>query len=282
MRIIVVDSEPLMVALLLRMLGRLGVRKFATANDGSQALGLLRARPYDLIIADVKTVPMGGLELLKFVRSDASSLRHTPFIVTADEAAGADIAAARAVGIDGFLLKPFSVARLRAGIEPLVNGNTSSGYSCAGWETQIRAIQGWRSGRLAPRLVEIAAITVGCILIVLMAVAVVHHGWAALPTNCLFSAVMDPLPGARSPDGQRSWTESQPGRLLFVYEPDDGFSEAIHAASRPLRGKNVERILKSRAAAIEGKRPGVKTIGNALPAFSQRAECREASAERQA
>jgi CheY-like chemotaxis protein len=119
MRIIVVDDEPRMAVLLLRMLGRLGLQRVDTANDGSEALGPIRERPYDLIIADLKTAPMSGLELLKVVRTDASRLRDTPFIMMAAEAAVADVAAASAVGIEGFLLKPFPVARLRATISGL-------------------------------------------------------------------------------------------------------------------------------------------------------------------
>jgi two-component system chemotaxis response regulator CheY len=118
MRIIVVD-QPFMVALLRRMLAGLGFERVDTAADGLEALGMLRERPYDLIMADLDLPPLGGLKLLKVVRSDTGSLRDTSFAMMATDAAVADVAAARRVGIDGFLLKPFPAARLRATINRL-------------------------------------------------------------------------------------------------------------------------------------------------------------------
>ena len=88
-------------------------RKFTyvEADDGDEAIEILRSRPVDLVIAGVNMPRKGGLSLLADVRSsDDPARRGIPFIlITADHDRAAK-GAAEALGVSAFLHKPVTGA----------------------------------------------------------------------------------------------------------------------------------------------------------------------------
>lgn len=108
-RVLVVDDEPNICRLLDRFLQRLG-HEVQTAGSVPDAVALLDANVFDLVITDLRLPGPSGLDLLMEVRARAPGTRMILMSAHADITA-----AATAVerGIDQLVLKPFDLDDLR-------------------------------------------------------------------------------------------------------------------------------------------------------------------------
>ena len=76
-------------------------------SNGAEALRKLQSRHYDLMISDTDMPGMSGAELMHSVRGD-EKLKSLPVIMLlAVGAAKKDVQDAVALGISGFVIKPF-------------------------------------------------------------------------------------------------------------------------------------------------------------------------------
>jgi MinD-like ATPase involved in chromosome partitioning or flagellar assembly/CheY-like chemotaxis protein len=112
--ILAIDDNPTNCDLLARQLKRQGYL-VTTATNASQALRLLKAIPFDLILIDVIMPGIDGLELLRQLKQD-ESFKHIPAI--AISALDAIDGAARCIelGAEDYLQKPFDPILLKARI----------------------------------------------------------------------------------------------------------------------------------------------------------------------
>jgi DNA-binding NtrC family response regulator len=108
-RILVVDDTELTRVHLHSILEQDGY-EVETVADGSAALDCLRARPFHLLITDLRMPDMDGLELLAKVR--AERLPFGVIVLTAFGDTQVALGAMKA-GADDFLTKPFEPDRLR-------------------------------------------------------------------------------------------------------------------------------------------------------------------------
>ena len=120
MPVLIVDDYPMMVRIIRNVLRQLGLADIDEAHDGRAALGLMRQKNYGLVISDWNMEPMTGYELLQAVRAD-DRLCHTPFIMVTAEAEAEKMAAAKAAGVDTYIVKPFSAAMLKSEIDVLLD-----------------------------------------------------------------------------------------------------------------------------------------------------------------
>jgi signal transduction histidine kinase len=114
-RLLVVDDDPSNRDLLRRRLERLGCR-VAVAEHGRQALEMLAASPFDLVLLDILMPDMDGYETLGRLKSDPA-LQHIPVIVLS--ALGDLASAVRCIelGAEDYLPKPIDRLLLRARVE---------------------------------------------------------------------------------------------------------------------------------------------------------------------
>lgn len=112
--ILAIDDNPANCDLLARRLEKQG-HSVTTATNAQQALRLIQAIPYDLILLDVIMPGMNGLELLKQLKRHRI-WRHIPVIMISalDELDGA--VKCIELGAEDYLHKPFSPTLLRARI----------------------------------------------------------------------------------------------------------------------------------------------------------------------
>ena len=90
------------------------------ATNGSDALRRLQAKKYDLLISDTEMPGMNGADLMPAVRAD-EKLKQLPAILMLAVGAGKqDVLDAVALGISGFIIKPFRPEQLRAQIKKVM------------------------------------------------------------------------------------------------------------------------------------------------------------------
>ena len=120
-RILVVEDDPVLRPLLVDTLEAIGWDTVAVA-DGIEALRTLRREgqfSFDLLITDIKMPHMDGLTLLKRIR------RFYPELTVLFISGVAGDEAMAAASADGFLTKPFRIARLEELIENALAARSS-------------------------------------------------------------------------------------------------------------------------------------------------------------
>ena len=112
-RLLVVDDSKMMRMGISRSLKQIGVRFIEEASHGRQALELLQAESFDLMLLDVEMPEMTGLEVLAQMQQHPQ-LRGFPVIVISGGQDIDDVVRCIEMGADDYLPKPFSQVLLKA------------------------------------------------------------------------------------------------------------------------------------------------------------------------
>jgi class 3 adenylate cyclase len=111
--LLVVDDNEDNRYTLARRLKREGYTNVTTANDGRQALELLRSKKFDLLLLDIMMPEMNGYQLLEHLKAD-SELRHLPVIMISAVGEVDSVVRCIELGAEDYLPKPFDATLLRA------------------------------------------------------------------------------------------------------------------------------------------------------------------------
>ena len=111
--LLVVDDNEDNRYTLTRRLKREGYTNLTTANDGRQALELLRAQKFDLMLLDIMMPEMNGYEVLEHLKADPE-LRHLPVIMISAVGEVESVVRCIELGAEDYLPKPFDATLLRA------------------------------------------------------------------------------------------------------------------------------------------------------------------------
>ncbi|RPI53666.1 MAG: response regulator, partial [Chloroflexi bacterium] len=111
-RILVVDDEPTTRRAVARALGLSGYEAESAAS-GEQALELLAARPYDLLLLDLRMPGMDGVEVMARAQERHPNLLIIVF--TAHATVHSAVEAVRAGAVD-YLLKPSTIRDIEAAV----------------------------------------------------------------------------------------------------------------------------------------------------------------------
>ncbi len=117
-RILIVDDHEDNLDLLRMMLGSQGYA-IETANDGLQALAMVRQQPPDLILLDVMMPRMSGYEVVEAIRAEAN-IGYIPIMLITAKQDLSDKVKGLNVGADDFLPKPVQSAELIAKVRALL------------------------------------------------------------------------------------------------------------------------------------------------------------------
>src|SRR5262245_36030754 len=110
--ILIVDDDPTIRAMYARVLGALGVVE--VASNGGEALRLLGARRYGVVLLDLHMPVMDGFVVLHSLSSKPGPNRDTPiYVVTADTSEQSRVRALRRHAVF-FLTKPVPIGTLTA------------------------------------------------------------------------------------------------------------------------------------------------------------------------
>jgi len=105
LRVLIVDDSRSMRRIIRGFLERSGVSRIAEAENGQEALDLVRFQTLDLIVSDLNMPVMTGMELLKTLKSDRK-LHGICFVVLTVEAVQKTMNRAMGMGADSYVVKP--------------------------------------------------------------------------------------------------------------------------------------------------------------------------------
>lgn len=98
--------------LLRSMLNGFGVRDVAEADNGADALQLVKQRNFDIILTDWEMPIIDGLELTRLVRDESNESPYVPVIMLTAYGERQKVMAARDMGVTEYLVKPVSAKQL--------------------------------------------------------------------------------------------------------------------------------------------------------------------------
>jgi two-component system chemotaxis response regulator CheY len=121
-QVLIVDDERTIQRLVMNVLQSLGFKDITAASSGRQAIALLSKQKFDFIITDWRMDDMDGADIIRFVRQSPDSPHPmTPIIMLTGNTEAHYVKTALALGVNGYLIKPFAadqlVRRIRAVIE---------------------------------------------------------------------------------------------------------------------------------------------------------------------
>ncbi|MBY0565076.1 MAG: response regulator [Hyphomonadaceae bacterium] len=115
-KVLVVDDQLTMRALIRSALQEIGIRDISDAPDGEEGFKTLLAAPAHLVISDYNMPKLDGLSFLRAVRAHEPT-RKIAFIMLTGRADKELVQRAMQFGVNNYVTKPFSPAALRAKIE---------------------------------------------------------------------------------------------------------------------------------------------------------------------
>ncbi len=113
-RVLVVEDNPVNLRVAASLLGQLGLRNISTAGDGRQAVELVKAGQFDLILMDVQMPGMDGLEATRQIRryEEQTGRPRVPIVALTAHALPGDRERFLEAGMDDYLTKPIDPREL--------------------------------------------------------------------------------------------------------------------------------------------------------------------------
>ncbi len=101
------DDNHHMRVLLTEILRAVGVKHVYEANDGAEALQVMRSNPIDIIMSDLAMQPLDGIDFVRLLRNSPDSPNPmAPVIMITGHSTQKRVQEARDVGVNEFLSKP--------------------------------------------------------------------------------------------------------------------------------------------------------------------------------
>lgn len=127
-KVLIVDDDPAIAQLIEAVLRQLGVRLIATADNGQDALDRLQQKVQtpNIIILDMQMPVMNGFEFITKLRALPDADINSIAILACTAIAKPEVVnEAQRLGVNGFIVKPFSAKslseRLETVLEPIMN-----------------------------------------------------------------------------------------------------------------------------------------------------------------
>jgi len=118
-RVLIVDDDNATRVLVHTSLRHIGYCDVVQCTNGQEALTEFKQRPAHLVISDLNMPKLDGLGLLRAIRGTKAGAK-TPFILLTSRGEVKIVKQALASKADGFLVKPFTIAGLKAKVDAAV------------------------------------------------------------------------------------------------------------------------------------------------------------------
>lgn len=122
LKILLVDDNQFMRALLVEILRAIGVQHIYEANDGAEGLQMMRDHAIDVVMTDLSMQPLDGIDFVRLLRNSPDSPNQmAPVIMITAHSTLARVHEARDAGVSEFLTKPLAargvIERLHQAVE---------------------------------------------------------------------------------------------------------------------------------------------------------------------
>lgn len=117
-KILIVDDFSTMRRIIKNLLRDLGYNNTFEADDGATALPMLEAGDYQFVVTDWNMPIMQGIDLLRAIRK-SPKLKALPVLMVTAEAKRDQIVEAAKAGVNGYIVKPFTAATLKAKLDKI-------------------------------------------------------------------------------------------------------------------------------------------------------------------
>ncbi len=122
LRVLAIDDNGFSRRLVTAALRSLNIHQVAEAENAMDGISILRAFAPDMIVVDWVMPEIDGLQFAKQVRTDKSgNFRFLPIIMTTSYSEIWRVQQARDVGINEFVVKPFSARTLYTKIKTIID-----------------------------------------------------------------------------------------------------------------------------------------------------------------
>jgi two-component system chemotaxis response regulator CheY len=111
LKVLVIDDSDSMRYVISFCLDTAGGYEVTESSNGLEALGLVQANHYDIIITDINMPVMDGYDFIALARKHSRN-RHVPILTLTTNTAPEAVAKGKAAGATGWLTKPFNDERL--------------------------------------------------------------------------------------------------------------------------------------------------------------------------
>ncbi|MDF0666453.1 MAG: chemotaxis response regulator CheY [Nitrospira sp.] len=112
MKILVVDDMVTMRRIVKNILKQLGFANIDEAENGQEALQKLRTDTFGFVVSDWNMPVMTGIDMLRAIRAD-EKIKTTPVLMVTAEAQQSNLAEAVQVGVNNYVVKPFTAETLQ-------------------------------------------------------------------------------------------------------------------------------------------------------------------------
>ncbi len=121
LRVLLVDDNPHMRAIVFAMLQGLGVRDLAQAQDGGEAMEVMRRDPVDIVLVDFLMRPVDGVHFTRELRNSPTSPDvYAPVIMMTGHSERSRVEEARDAGVTEFVVKPLTLRALIGRLEAVI------------------------------------------------------------------------------------------------------------------------------------------------------------------
>ena len=112
-RVLVVDDSRLARNHIKRVLSNLGIQHLTEAEDGQQAIEILKQQMFDLVVTDYNMPEVNGRELTQYIREN-SQQSHIPVLMVTSEANDTHLSNIAQSGVNAMCDKPFEPELVKA------------------------------------------------------------------------------------------------------------------------------------------------------------------------
>jgi len=126
MKVLVVDDFATMRKIVRNILKQIGFTNIVEADDGANALSIIKEDKIDFVVTDWNMPNMTGLELLRNIRATEKA-KNTPVLMVTAEGLADNVVDAVKAGVDNYIVKPFTAETVQAKIEQIFAKRSAKG-----------------------------------------------------------------------------------------------------------------------------------------------------------
>ncbi len=122
-KVLIVDDSAVMRKIVERSLRQAGVEvgEVVEANNGVEALAMVKESSFDLILSDINMPMMDGLEFVRQLQ-EVENAKDVPVVMITTEGSESRVVEALSCGARGYIRKPFTSDQVREYVAPLLEG----------------------------------------------------------------------------------------------------------------------------------------------------------------